>query len=150
LGERSFVTGSAAPLRGGHAHPRGGVPAPEPDPDRPHLPPRGPLRNSWAGNIRAPNAYAALGPAPPDPLPPPESCARRARSPAPVTAGGPPMPGIRRALLLAASLCLPSAALADDPYADYRIPDHHWFSWTAGLNGSGSHQRGQGFGGLLN
>src|SRR5262249_37886589 len=54
------------------------------------------------------------------------------------------------ALLLAASLCLPSRALADDPYADYRIPDHRWFSWTAGINGSGNHQRGQGLFGFGN
>ena len=53
------------------------------------------------------------------------------------------MPSLRRAALLAASLCMSSNALADDPYADYRIPDHHWFSWTADARGSGSHQRGQ-------
>jgi hypothetical protein len=54
------------------------------------------------------------------------------------------MPGIRRAALLAASLCVSSTALADDPYADYRIPDHHWLSWTVAASGGGSHQRGQG------
>ena len=59
------------------------------------------------------------------------------------------MPGTRRASLLVALLCLSSSrAFADDPYADYRIPDHHWLSWTASVNGSGNHQRGQGLFGL--
>ena len=61
------------------------------------------------------------------------------------------MPGTRRASLLVALICLSSSrAFADDPYADYRIPDHHWLSWTASVNGSGSHQRGQGVFGLAN
>src|SRR5215472_10429815 len=50
------------------------------------------------------------------------------------------MRGVRRALLSVASLCVAtSAALADDPYAEYRIPEHYWRSWSASFLGSGSH-----------
>jgi hypothetical protein len=49
------------------------------------------------------------------------------------------MRGIRRALALSAVFTLlPSLSFADDPYADYRIPEHYWRSWTANLLGSGS------------
>jgi hypothetical protein len=49
------------------------------------------------------------------------------------------MRGIRRALALSAVLTLlPSLSFADDPYADYRIPEHYWRSWTANLSGTGS------------
>jgi len=48
------------------------------------------------------------------------------------------MRGVRRALLLSASLVLhPSIASADDPYAEYRIPDHRWLSWSAWLTAEG-------------
>ena len=54
------------------------------------------------------------------------------------------MHGIRRALALCASLALlPARSFADDPYADYRIPEHYWRSWTAGVQGSGSRNVGQ-------
>ena len=50
------------------------------------------------------------------------------------------MCGIRRALALCASLALlPSLATADDPYADYRIPEHYWRSWTANVSAGGDH-----------
>ena len=49
------------------------------------------------------------------------------------------MRGIRRALLATGMLALlPGRSFADDPYADYRIPEHYWRSWTANLQGSGS------------
>ena len=62
------------------------------------------------------------------------------------------MRGTRSALLAAASLCLVSnLALAADPYADYRIPAHGWFSWSASATGAGSHNRSQSpFSGLAN
>ena len=42
------------------------------------------------------------------------------------------------ALSLLASLGLVATpALADDPYAEYRIPGHHWLSWTGNLSASG-------------
>lgn len=45
------------------------------------------------------------------------------------------------AQLFSASLALlPSIALADDPYSEYRIPEHYWRSWTANLMGSGNHE----------
>src|SRR5438046_560096 len=49
------------------------------------------------------------------------------------------MSRIHRALALACALALPpSLAHADDPYADFRIPDHRTFSWivqsSGGLN----------------
>ena len=51
------------------------------------------------------------------------------------------MRGICRSLLLSASLTLlPSLSFADDPYADYRIPEHYWRSWTANLTAGGVHQ----------
>ena len=41
------------------------------------------------------------------------------------------MSWFRRALAIASALCLlPTAAFADDPYADFRIPEHRTFSWT--------------------
>ena len=45
----------------------------------------------------------------------------------------------RLALLwLGASLSLvATAAVADDPYAEYRIPDHRWLSWTGTFSASG-------------
>jgi len=53
------------------------------------------------------------------------------------------MRGIRRALLFSASLALlPSVSSADDPYADYRIPEHYWRSWTANVAATGNFQRG--------
>src|SRR5206468_4021204 len=77
--------------------------------------------------------------------------ARGGSSPVHAFTGGRAMPGTRRASLLVALLCLSSSrAFADDPYADYRILDHHWLSWTASVNGSGNHQRGQGLFGLAN
>lgn len=62
------------------------------------------------------------------------------------------MPGTRSTSLLAASLCLVTTlAHADDPYAAYRIPAHHWLSWTASAGGAGDHRRDQStFGGLEN
>ena len=52
------------------------------------------------------------------------------------------MRGIRRISLLAvfAVLLVSSAALADDPFADYRIPDHNWKSWLADVSGFANHQ----------
>src|SRR5467141_2492811 len=49
------------------------------------------------------------------------------------------MSRIHRALALACALALPpSLAHADDPYADFRVPDHRSFSWivqsSGGLN----------------
>jgi len=45
---------------------------------------------------------------------------------------------VRHALLSVASLCLAALpALADDPYAEYRIPEHRWVSWSAGLTANG-------------
>jgi hypothetical protein len=50
------------------------------------------------------------------------------------------MRGIRRRLLLSVSLTLfPSVSFAADPFAEYRIPDHRWLSWSAGLNAGGNH-----------
>jgi hypothetical protein len=56
------------------------------------------------------------------------------------------MRGIRPALILSASLTLLPAlsAAADDPYADYRIPEHYWRSWTANVTAIGDFQRGTG------
>src|SRR5262245_49215273 len=44
-----------------------------------------------------------------------------------------------RALILAALSLSPSLALADDPYASYRIPAHWWHSWSANVNATGNH-----------
>ena len=56
------------------------------------------------------------------------------------------MRGIRRAFLLSASLALlPALSTAsDDPYADYRIPEHYWRSWTASLMANGDRNVGPG------
>jgi len=49
----------------------------------------------------------------------------------------------RLAQSLVATLCLAaSPALADDPYGEYRIPEHYWRSWTASLKAVGNHNRG--------
>src|SRR5262249_30915664 len=57
-----------------------------------------------------------------------------------------PMHGIRRALILSASLALlPALASADDPYAGYRIPEHNWRSWTAQLQTDGQRRVGTDF-----
>ena len=52
------------------------------------------------------------------------------------------MRGIRSALILSASLVLLPArsVAADNPYADYRIPEHYWRSWNANLTAGGDHQ----------
>ena len=56
------------------------------------------------------------------------------------------MRGARRALLSVASLCLAaSAALAADPYAEYRIPEHRWLAWTASANAGGLHRSSSGY-----
>ena len=48
------------------------------------------------------------------------------------------MRGARHALLTIASLCAAALpALAADPYAEYRIPDHRWLSWSARLTAEG-------------
>ena len=54
------------------------------------------------------------------------------------------MRGIRSALIFSASLVLLPArsVAADNPYADYRIPEHYWRSWTANVTATGSFQRG--------
>ena len=59
------------------------------------------------------------------------------------------MRGIRRALFFSASLALLPAlsSAADDPYADYRIPEHYWRSWTANVAASGNFQRSPYFNG---
>jgi hypothetical protein len=47
------------------------------------------------------------------------------------------MVAVRRALLLASALSLlPAAAHAQDPYADFRVPEHRRFSWFVQANGS--------------
>jgi len=51
------------------------------------------------------------------------------------------MRAIRRVLSLVVFLFVTaSVASAADPYAEYRIPDHRWLSWSASLNGSGTRQ----------
>ena len=48
---------------------------------------------------------------------------------------------------LVATLCLAaSPALADDPYAEYRIPEHYWLSWTGNLTASGNRDVSDSFG----
>src|SRR5689334_17591800 len=48
------------------------------------------------------------------------------------------MRGARHALLTISSLCAAALpALAAHPYAEYRIPDHRWLSWSAGLTANG-------------
>jgi hypothetical protein len=45
-------------------------------------------------------------------------------------------------LLFLAALATPAAAgesAADSAYRDYRIPDHRWWQWVAGVSGSASH-----------
>ena len=45
----------------------------------------------------------------------------------------------RRTLLLTSVLCLlPAIACAEDPYADFRVPEHRTFSWFVNSNGSAS------------
>jgi hypothetical protein len=45
--------------------------------------------------------------------------------------------GIRRVLLYASALTLlPAAAYAEDPYADFRVPEHRRFAWFVQANGS--------------
>lgn len=49
---------------------------------------------------------------------------------------------VRRVLALASALCLvPVVARADDPYADFRVPDHHTFQWivTGSLRSAGAY-----------
>src|SRR5262245_25769565 len=47
----------------------------------------------------------------------------------------------RLALCLGAAISLlATAAHADDPYAEYRIPEHRWLSWTASAGAGGNHQ----------
>ena len=51
------------------------------------------------------------------------------------------MRGARRALLSVVALVAAALpALAADSYAEYRIPEHYWRSWTANFNGSGNHE----------
>ena len=50
----------------------------------------------------------------------------------------------RLALSLIVSLSLAAApAFADDPYAEYRIPAHHWLSWSGSLSADGSREVNQ-------
>ncbi len=42
------------------------------------------------------------------------------------------MPWAHRAFVLVSALCmLPAVAAAEDPYADFRVPDHHTFLWQS-------------------
>jgi len=54
---------------------------------------------------------------------------------------------VRHALLSVASLCLAALpALADDPYAEYRIPEHRWLSWSGNLTADGNRSGGSYYG----
>jgi hypothetical protein len=47
------------------------------------------------------------------------------------------MLGTRRALALVSAFCLlPAVVHAEDPYADFRVPDHRSFSWIVQSNGT--------------
>jgi hypothetical protein len=51
--------------------------------------------------------------------------------------------GIRRSLVFASALTLlPAAAYAEDPYADFRVPEHRRFSWFVQANGSANSFQG--------
>jgi len=53
----------------------------------------------------------------------------------------------RLAQSLVATLCLAaSPALADDPYGEYRIPEHYWRSWTGSASAGGRRDVSDSFG----
>ena len=60
------------------------------------------------------------------------------------------MRGIRRALVFTSALCLlPTVVRAQDPYADFRVPEHRSFSWRVNSNGNANWDQQDTQGGML-